>query len=634
MINYEAKNNSLQKKKIQNISHKQKKNLGTDIKPKTIRHETEKKPLTTKFNLNEENNINSKQNNKKNSSINTNVNIINININNNNTHNIKNQSISDKEISLIIKQKLKEINDIKSKNEEKKFPKNKGKTKYSKIIDNSFKASKGEEDELKALLNPLYLKDLSITNNQSNTITNILNNTNNSNLFSSIFQESQPNKTKTFIGMPENYSLKTENNVNSNVSRPKSSLFQYLGNDIEKYMLMHGENSINVINYIAKKLVATSFCGSFNFQSGYTSSCSNSINNNINQTISFLKNNSDSNNSLGKANNNDENKVDNSFENNSLSKDTSLFINDENNNDDKDLNFKNLVSILNKKFKSYLSKEKLNKTEISKKNNNKNNKNKKNNVINIEQNKSIHNTSKEEKKNNLFSSFSTHINTKNNKTENNNNNSYLVFSYSKNKKINQAGLKHKDSIQEKNKKYKNDLKGSINNLPPSKIYSYNSNNTQSNYNTFLDISTTYDPGIDSRNSSIERSNSIKKNELRNFSCSPSHNHKKEKNFGSKKKILNNNTTYMYNYANNKIMNLTKGNRNFNIISEDDEYKDIENKKFNNSKTKKIKKYHQVCQNKVTINLSLNEEGSINNSNNNISRKKNTSKIKARVIKKK
>ena len=80
------------------------------------------------------------------------------------------------------------------------------------------------------------------------------------------------------------------------------------------------------------------------------------------------------------------------------------------------------------------------------------------------------------------------------------------------------------------------------------------------------------------------------------------------------------------------MNLNKGNRNFNIISEDDEYKD--NKKKINSKSKKRKRY-PICQNKVTINLSISGESNNNNSNyNTISNKKANSKIKNRVIKKK
>ena len=69
--------------------------------------------------------------------------------------------------------------------------------------DSSFKILK-EEEELKALLNPLYLKGLNISNSQRNTIGSIMNNTNSSNLFSSIFQDSIPNQTKTFISKPQN----------------------------------------------------------------------------------------------------------------------------------------------------------------------------------------------------------------------------------------------------------------------------------------------------------------------------------------------------------------------------------------------------------------------------------------------
>ena len=74
------------------------------------------------------------------------------------------------------------------------------------------------------------------------------------------------------------------------------------------------------------------------------------------------------------------------------------------------------------------------------------------------------------------------------------------------------------------------------------------------------------------------------------------------------------------------MNLTKGNRNFNIISEDEEYKDSDKKKINSKKKRKF----PICQNKVTINLSVNEEINFNAFNN----KKNEAKIKTKVIKKK
>ena len=636
IIECETKNNSIQKKKNKNNDCKEKKILTTEPKTKPIKHETEKKPLITKFNLNEENvneinnNINSnKPKNNNNSSINRNVNIINININNNNNNinNSQHQSISEKEISLLIQQKLKEINEIKSKNEE-----NCKNLKNKSLENNSLQILMEEEDELKTLLNPLYLKDLNMPsiNNRENTLSI------NSNTFSSIFQETFPNQTKTFISNPQNYSLKTENIATNNNTRPKSSLFQYLGNDIEKYMLLQGEKPINVINYIAKKLVASSFCGSFNFQSGHNSSCANSTNvNNINQTISFLKNSTENNtNSPMKSNGNCENKIENnSFDNNSLSKDTSLFINDDN-NDEKDLNFKNLVSILNKKFKNYLSKEKLNKTEIEKKNNIIKDKNSKINTICADgNNKTVSNIKKDVAKINSNNSFNNNISSRNtiNQNNNNNSNSHLLYSYSKNEnnnnkinKINQSNLKYKNNnVQEKNQNNKNN-KNNLNkpscSMSSSKINTYCFNNLKSHYNTFLNISTNYDPGMDSRNSSVERSISI--NELRNFSCSPSHSNKKGNKNVSSNKVT---SEKKKNYLKNRAMNLTKGNRNFNIILEDEEYKDSDKNKINNKKKRKF----PVCQNKVTINLSVNEEINFNAINN----KKNCSKMKTKVMKK-
>ena len=53
-------------------------------------------------------------------------------------------------------------------------------------------------------------------------------------------------------------------------SRNKSSPFPIeqfrLDKDIDENKLMEGQKPLNVINYIAKKLVSSSFCGSFNFQ--------------------------------------------------------------------------------------------------------------------------------------------------------------------------------------------------------------------------------------------------------------------------------------------------------------------------------------------------------------------------------
>ena len=290
------KSSSIHKNKLKiiNTNNKAKKIMTSEQKTKTI---TERKPVHNKFILNEEQTSKASTNNQ----INTNVNIINININNNQippNYNIPGANQNDNK-----------INDNNNIN-------------YN---------IKEDEDEIKALLNSLNLKDI---NNQNNNNTNLYNN-NNSNLFSSIFQDSATNsQTKTFIDVNNNYSLKADNINNNNIintnnSRPKSSLYQYLGNDIEKYMLLKGERPINVINYIAKKLVASSFCGSFNIQNGYNSSClyNNNTNNNVNQMVSFLKKKSDDSNSLRKSNGMGENKAENSFENNnSIIKDTSLFL--------------------------------------------------------------------------------------------------------------------------------------------------------------------------------------------------------------------------------------------------------------------------------------------------------------------
>ena len=608
--NERIKNTSIRKNKIKliNTNDKTKKSIDTD---KKLIISTERKSLTSKFNLNEES-ITKEPTNKP---INTNVNIINININSNqipSNFNIteKNQdiipnnmnvsginNISDKELPYLLKQKL---NDISQKNENK-----------NNDLNNNNINIRDDEEEIKALLNSINFKEI---NNQSDTYSNIYNN--NSHLFSSVFQDSVMNsQTKTFIDVPKNYSLKKENMVNNNSSRPKSSLYQYLGNDFEKYMLMKGERPINVINYIAQKLVATSFCGSFNYQNGFNNG-SYIFNNSMNQMASFLKKkNEDS----RKSNGNGENKNENSFENNNSNiKDTSLFVNDD--NDDKDLNFKNLVSILNKKFKSYLSKEKFNKSEIVDKNNKPMHKksNDYNNNINLNMNKIsfINDIKNEGNKNNLFKSFNfqktNNIDTEINNNKNDDSSSYILLSYSKKdkvNKINKTNIKYNKSIKDKNKIIQTELKQSSN-TNPSKIINFNSH-----HNTFLDISTNYEPNMDSRNSSVERSISIKKKDLRKFSCSPSHENKNGKNINNIKK--------------GKIVNITKkNNKNFNTISEYEEWKNGDKNK-NMSKDRKRKKVN-ICQNTVTINLTLNDDNNVNSEK--ISKTGN-SKLKKIVIKK-
>ena len=94
-----------------------------------------------------------------------------------------------------------------------------------------------------------------------------------------------------------------------------------------------------------------------------------------------------------------------------------------------------------------------------------------------------------------------------------NNNNININNISKN-------LESKDDIS-KNEIDNRNLSPKNNNTTNNiETIAYNIKNMISHYNNFLDISTNYDPGIDSRgNSAIERIDSIKKNELKNFSLS-------------------------------------------------------------------------------------------------------------------
>ena len=143
-----------------------------------------------------------------------------------------------------------------------------------------------------------------------------------------------------------------------------------------------------------------------------------------------------------------------------------------------------------------------------------------------------------------------------------------------------------------NKKYKpihKNLSPKNNNI---EAISYNIKNMTSHYNNFLDISTNYDPGLDSRGgSSVERTNSFNKNELKSFSQSL-----------DKKNIKNVNDK-------NKTNNVTLGKRNFyeqeskkykeDAITDDDKL----NKNKNNNLNKNAKnKYLPFYEKKVSINL--------------------------------
>ena len=156
------------------------------------------------------------------------------------------------------------------------------------------------------------------------------------------------------------------------------------------------------------------------------------------------------------------------------------------------------------------------------------------------------------------------------------------------------------------------------------IIDYNMGNTH--YNKFLDISTNYDPGLDSRGeSSVERSLSIKSNEFRNFSFSPE---RKAKDVYEKNYIpsLNLNSSFNGNISSN---NLKKVNGNYiGIISEDEEYEFLDKERI--KKSKKNKKLYPFYEKKVTINLSMTLNNTIKKSSQNIS---NTSSGNLQIKKK-
>jgi hypothetical protein len=173
-------------------------------------------------------------------------------------------------------------------------------------------------------------------------------------------------------------------------TRNKSSPFPLeqfgLEKDIDEAKFIEGQKPLNVINYIAKKLVSSSFCGSFNFQYASAKKYStarrssaithnhlisngnmfvNKESNPINEEIEYMRENSNtSNNGSNNGNNNNENIVKASDNTNDNYNEVDNMKNDYTENIN-DINFKNLVSILNQKFKKYLTKNKISSNNIN-----------------------------------------------------------------------------------------------------------------------------------------------------------------------------------------------------------------------------------------------------------------------------
>jgi len=405
-------------------------------------------------------------------------------------------------------------------------------------------------------------------------------------------------------------------------TRNKSSPFPLeqfgLEKDIDEAKFIEGQKPLNVINYIAKKLVSSSFCGSFNFQYASAKKYStarrssaithnhlisnggnmfvNKESNPINEEIEYMRENSNtSNNGSNNGNNNNENTVKaNETNENDLDKMKSDYTENIN-----DINFKNLVSILNQKFKKYLTKNKTSSNNINNQDEKKESINPNNTNHNSNSNP-INDLSKNKK-----ATFSM-VNNKNKKVKSQNNSKKSNHVIISNPTINKfsKNIEYKEDLYPNsfsNKKYKNDLMAS-NNMDN---YVYNINDMTSHYNKFLDMSTNYDPGLDSRGgSSIERGDSINKNELRNFSFSLD---KKNKNKGEHKfkteyneKKDGNNYNVIKNTFSTSSQN--KFNKNINVISENDELNKNNGKKIKNNKSIKSK-YCPFLEKKVSINLS-------------------------------
>ena len=379
--------------------------------------------------------------------------------------------------------------------------------------------------------------------------------------------------------------LKGRQNIKEIYEAEKTALITSQTNEFEKEYeenkFIEGQKPLSVINYIAKKLVASSFCGSFNLQYGHDKNISsgerklstgnhkfiksngnilmNKESNPINEDIEYLDIN---------INNND---TINNEKNDNYNND-----NEDNNNDN--YYFKNLISILNQKFKKYATNSEL----LNEKNRNKE-------IVSKNNMTNINTVSSEIPKSNIIT-----INYQKTKKLNLEKSSYL-----NNNNINinniSKNLESKDDIS-KNEIDNRNLSPKNNNTTNNiETIAYNIKNMISHYNNFLDISTNYDPGIDSRgNSAIERIDSIKKNELKNFSLSLDKKKNNEKN--------NYNTKSTFSEAHNKLK------KNFNDKKEEL----INNKQKNMNKNIKNKYFEK----KVSINLINNVNNSSKSENKN------------------
>ena len=345
----------------------------------------------------------------------------------------------------------------------------------------------------------------------------------------------------------------TNNNNNKKEGNTTEKRHKSLPYQIEQFILnkddkddninlLEKEKPLSVINYIAKKLVTSSFCGNLNLE--FNKNNMTKRNNEIYDNQLIISN-------INLLNNKENNKEQNKTENNKNTENHNFFNNDG--------NFKNLISVLNQKFKNYLNKE-----------------NSKNGIQHTQKNRSM----------------------KNNKYILNNleYNNYFSDDIKYKNEFTPTQKTQKSMHENKIDFLSNNNNTNIDNYSYS--YSYNINNMISHYNNCLDISTNYDPGIDSKGeSSLDKILSINKNELRHYSICL-----------DKKKNENNMNMNIINFdyiRNNGGVNTShnKYSKNINVISEDDELNEFsKDKENNNIKCFKNKNKNSLGDKRISINL--------------------------------
>ena len=408
--------------------------------------------------------------------------------------------------------------------------------------------------------------------NHSNTITNnIINNTH---INQKIISSQKIIGTNTYIGISP--SKEGHNNIkkyqtnNSELIPLDQNEFN---DDFDENKFIEEQKPLNIINYIAKKLVSSSFCKSFNLQYGASKKLTEGR---MPSATTTSHNHIISNGLYNKDSNPIKEEIEYQIEYNEDHTNNNEIENDRNDLLDNNYYFKNLISILNQKFKKYaLNYENQEKNSFDE--------NKEQNIINTNDTNIKLDLSKKFQKNQK-PNIITINNQKTKKISIDkpyflNKNNILNNNTSKN--INSTKIKFKEDSDFKSLDNKKNRIANKNLSPKNKnvdSIAYNIKDMTSHYNNFLDISTNYDAGIDSKgNSSIERADSYNKNELKNFSLSLDKTKKKQ----NKSK----NNIYKENGA-------------------EENYKKNKNKNIYVNSNKNIKnKYLPFCEKKVSINLS-------------------------------